>query len=124
MAVDKIAMADKLGQLIRRYVDDHYSLELLRFFGGYPHARFSELAVVHALNSNHGTMYIRGALRQLVDKGVVKISTDNNVSLYALTEDESLCNLASDLAKLDWHQWQLVFRQTYPIPGVLIRVSQ
>lgn len=116
MAVHKIAMAEQLGQLVRRYVDDHYCLELLRFFGGYPHTRFSELAVVHALESNYGVLYIKRALRRLTDKGVVRISTDNNISFYSLTENESLCTLASDLAKLDWSQWQLVFKQTYPNP--------
>jgi len=112
MTMAKITIEDRLGQFIKQYVDDHYCLELLRFFGWYPHAQFNELAVIHALNSNRGKLYTKGALRQLVDKGVVRISIDNNISLYSLTEDESLCSLASDLAKLDWRQWQLVLRQT------------
>ena len=112
MTISRITIAEELCQFVKRYVDDYYCLELLRFFGGYPHARFSELAVVHALNSNRGKLHTKRALKQLVDKGVVRISIDNNIPLYSLTEDESLCSLASDLAKLDWRQWQLVLRQT------------
>ncbi len=118
MTMAKIIIEERLGQFIKQYVDDNYCLELLRFFGWYPHARFNELAVIHALNSNHGKLYTKRALRQLIDKGVVRISIDNNIPLYSLTEDESLCSLASDLAKLDWRQWQLVLRQTLPIRGI------
>ena len=88
---------------------------LFRFFGGYPRAKFSELAVVHALNSNHRKSYIKRALRQLVDKGVIRRSINNNIPLYSMTEDKSLCSLASNLAKLDWNRWQLMLRQTLPI---------
>ncbi len=117
MAVDKIAIAEKLCQFIEQYADDHYCLELLRFFGGYPHARFSELAVVHALNSNNGKLYTKRALRRLMDEGVIRTHNENNVLLYSLTGDESLRSLASDLAKLDWRQWQLVLRQIYLSSG-------
>jgi len=116
MTISRITIAEELCQFVKRYVDDHYCLELLRFFGGFPHARFSGLAVVHALNSDRGKLHTERALKQLVDKGVVRMSIDNNISLYSLTEDESLCSLASDLAKLDSRQWQLMFRQTIEAP--------
>ena len=118
MTTAEITIAEELCQFIGQYADGYHCLELLRFFGGYPRAKFSELAVVHALNSDHGGSYIKRALRQLVDRGVVRISIDNNISLYSLTEDDSLRSLASDLAKLDWRQWQLVLRQTLPTRGI------
>lgn len=114
MIFPEIATQEKLCQFIKEYADDHYCLELLRFFGGYPHARFSELAVVHALNSNPGKLHTKRALRRLADKGVVKTYIENNVPLYSLTDDESLFSLALDLAKLDWRQLQLLLRQTHP----------
>ena len=117
MAVDKIAVAGKLRQFIEQYADDHYCLELLRFFGGYPHARFSELAVVHALNSNNGKLYTKRALRRLMNEKVIRTYSENNVLFYSLTEDEILVSLVSDLVKLDWYQWQLLLRQTYSIYG-------
>ena len=114
MTVPQITIAEKLYQFIKEYADDRCCLELLRFFGGYPHARFSRLAVIHALDVNGGRLYTGRALRHLTDKGVVKTYIENNVCFYSLTEDESLRSLASDLGKLDWRQWQLVVRQIYP----------
>ncbi len=102
---------------IKEYLDDRCCLEIIRFFGEYPRTRFSRLAVIHALNVNGGgRFYIERALQQLVDKGVIRIST-NNIPLYALTEDEPLRRSALALARLDWQQWQLVLTQIYPSPG-------
>jgi len=114
MAKAEITTAEELGQFTKQYVDSYHCLEVLRFFGGYPHAQFSELAVVHALNCEK--LYIKRALGQLVDQGVLRISICNNIPLYSLTEDESLCRLVSNLAKFDWPQWQLMLRQTLPTP--------
>ncbi len=114
MTTAEITIAEEMCQFIKQYVDGYHCLELLRFFGEYPHAKFSELAVVHALNSDQGESYIKRALRQLVDKGVIRMSVNNNIPLYSITEDNSLCSLASNLAKLDWSGWQLMLRQTLP----------
>jgi len=111
MTVSDIAILEKLHQFTKEYADSYCCLELLRFFGGYPRARFSRLAVIHALDVNGRKSNIEKALKHLIDKGVVKTYIENNVCLYLLTEDESLSSLASYLAKLDWHQWQLVVRQ-------------
>jgi len=115
MIVSEIAIAEKLYQFTKEYADGHCCLELLRFFGGHPRTRFSQLAVVHALDVNGRRLYIEKVLRHLIDKGVIKTYTENNVRLYSLTEDESLRSLASALAKLDWRQWQLMVRQIYPV---------
>jgi len=121
MTVAQITLVEKLCHFLNPYMDDSYCLQLLRFFGAYPYTRFSEPVIVHTMNPNNGKPHTRRALRQLVDKGVVRMSTDNDILLYSLTEDESLRNLASELAELDWSQWQLVFRQTCPTLG---RVGQ
>ena len=118
MTFTKSTGEEKLSQFMKQYVDDQHCLELLRFFGGYPRARFSELAVVHALNSNYGKLYTRKAIRQLIDKGMIQTSTDNNICFYSLTNDESLSSLATDLAKLDWHQCWLALRQTLATSAV------
>jgi hypothetical protein len=117
MTVAQITLVEKLCRFLNQYMDDSYCLQLLRFFGGYPYTRFSEPVIVHAVNPNNTKPHTKRALRQLVDKGVVRTSMDNDILLYSLTEDESLRNLASELAKLDWSQWQLVFRQTRPTLG-------
>jgi hypothetical protein len=116
MTTSEIAVAKELDQFLKEYVDSQHCLEILRFFSKYPHARFSGLAVVHALNVNGVRSYIERALKHLIDKGVVKTYIENKVRLYSLTEDEPLSNLASSLAKLDWRQWQLMVKQIYPVP--------
>lgn len=114
MAKAEITTVEELGQFTKQYMDSYHCLEFLRFFGGYPHAQFSELAVVHALGSGCDRLYAKRVLGQLVDKGALRISICNNISLYSLTEDESLCRLALELARLNWHQWRLILRQTLP----------
>lgn len=117
MVKAEMTTMEELGQFTKQYMDSYHCLELLRFFGGYPHAQFNELAVVNALNlGRDDKLRIKGVLRQLVEKGVLRISICNNISLYSLTEDESLCRLALNIAKFDWGQWQLMLRQTLPTP--------
>ena len=116
MIMTRIATEERLCQFVKQYVDSLYCLEILRFFGGYPYARFSELAVVHALNSDPGKLFTKRAIRQLVDKGLVRISTDNDMCFYSLTEDESLSSLVTDLARLDWPQWRQLLRQALVAP--------
>jgi hypothetical protein len=123
MTGSEIAIAEKLYEFIKEYTDGHYCLEILRFFGRCPRARFSELAVVHALDANGGRLCIARVLRHLIDKGVVKTYIENNVRLYSLTEDGSLRSLALDLAKLDWNQWQLVVRQVYLVHTLTLNPS-
>ncbi len=117
MVVAEVAVTEEpCPSFIKEYADDYGCLEIIRFFGAYPRARFSRLAVVHALNVHGGRLYIERALKQLADKGIVRISTNNNILLYSLTEDESLRRPALALARLDWHQWQLALTQIYPAP--------
>lgn len=117
MTLAKTTFLEELCQFAKQFMDDSYCLELLWFFGRYPHTRFSERVVVHALNSNNGNSHTKRALRQLVNKGVVRISINHGIPFYSLTEEESSHSLVSGLARLDWHQWQLVFRPTCPTSG-------
>ena len=110
MAVKELSLEEKLCQFIREYGDDWCSLELLRFLGRHPHTRFCRLAIVPAVN--RGTLDIEGALRHLMDKGLVTVHAANGVHFYSLTEDESLRSLALSLAALDWRRWQLMLEQT------------
>ncbi len=113
MTITDIATERELSQFVTEYAGDQYCLlELLRFWGRHPRARFSRLAIVHALDSTK--LYIERALRYLVKKGAVSTHTENNISPYSLTEDESLRGPVLDLAKLDSHQWQLMIKDVQP----------
>ncbi len=113
MAIAEVAIPDKLCRFIGQYAEDHYCLlELLRFLGRHPSTRFSQQAIAYALNS--GRLHVETALKYLVNRGAVRRNVENNAPFYSLTDDESLRGLVLDLAKLDWSQWQLVLRRSYP----------
>ncbi len=102
----------ELCQFAREYADDQCSLELLQFFGRFPHTRFGELAVYRALNSRK--LFVGRALKSLTDKKLVRRDVENSVPIYSLTGDETLRNLVLNLARLNRSQWQLLLRQVYP----------
>ncbi len=113
MAVSEVAIEEKLCQFIKEYADGQYCLlELLRFWGRHPNTRFSQLAIVHALDSRR--LYVETALKHLINEGIIKTYIENGDFRYSLTEDEELRNLVLDLARLNWCQWQLMLGQMYP----------
>lgn len=112
MVVHDLSVEERLRQFVKEYDGDHCSLELLLFLGRHPHARFSQLAIVHALNS--WRLDVERALRHLKDKGLITTHAENGTAFYSLTENESLRNPVLDLLKIDWYQWQPVLRQVYP----------
>ncbi len=113
MTVTQANERQSMCQLTQEYADDPYCLKLIQFFGWHPNARFSGLAILHALNVSSERHYIERAMMQLIDKGVVRTYSENNVRLYCLTDNESLRQAARDIARLDWSQWQVVLRQSY-----------
>ncbi len=111
MIKQEVGVEDKLCQFIKDYCDGQCSQELLLFLGRHRQARFSYLAILHALGARR--LDIDRALQHLMNKGLVKMSiADNGLPLYSLTRDESLFGLVSGLAALDWWQWQIIREQT------------
>jgi hypothetical protein len=96
------------AQIINKYIDDHYCLELLRFFGTYPQVRFSELAVIHAQNDDGEKSRIRSALGRLVMNRMVGVCIENGSHLYKLTADEAVHDTVVSLARIEWHQWRKI----------------
>ena len=95
---------EKRHQLLGEYANSLPCLRLIQFFGRFPSARFSRLAIIHALND--GKIPIEKALNQLADKQILDIIYLNKVVLYALTQDEQRRRLVLELAQLDLNQWQ------------------
>lgn len=100
-------------QVIKEYGDELYCLELIQFFGWHPDTSFCELAILHALSVSGERRYVEKALHQLIDKGLVKTYSENNIAFYCLTDDETLRQLALYIAGLDWRQWQAMLRQNF-----------
>jgi hypothetical protein len=110
----EISQQDAFEQLIDNYIEDHYCMELLRFFGSHPRTRFNRLAVT--LNGNGQRSEAESALAQLIEKGVVKTSIENNVPLYSLTEDKSIRRRVLELINLEWCHRQLALSTAHPVP--------
>lgn len=104
----EITIPENLYQFAREYVEDHYCLKLLQFFGTHPYATFSKLAIVHALNASGERLYIERALDFLTAKEAIKTSVSNGFALYSLSDKEPLRKLALALSKLGCYQWQIL----------------
>jgi hypothetical protein len=81
----EVATVGTLDKVIKRYAEDRSCQEVILFLGRHPHARFSRLAIVHALNGYK--LYTEQALNHLANDGVVKRFVKDNLPLYSLNED-------------------------------------
>ena len=101
---------DKLSKMVKEYGEDHCSLELLKFLGRHPHARFSRMAIAHSIDAQR--LNIDRPLKQLITAGLVRMNIENDQPVYALTEDQPLCDLVMQLVSLDWYKWQTMLRRS------------
>ncbi len=76
-----------LGQMVKKLINNHCCLTLLRFFVAHPNGRFSKLAIVHAIDDNHNKPEVEKSLMQMVDEGVLALKIENDVSFYMLTRE-------------------------------------
>ena len=105
---DKRAKSEP-GNLMMSLIGSRSSLAVIRFFAEHPNGRFSKLAVVHALDETDRRRAIEEAIEDLVSNGILKTLMANTVCYYQLTLDEPVRGIVLRTAKLDWHQWQLVY---------------
>ena len=83
----EVASSDVLSRFIEEQRNDYYAWQLIVFFAEHPYVHFNRLAIIHALNQDNGRRYIQIALDELIEQGIIKVSTDANLSLYSLAED-------------------------------------
>ncbi len=117
MTLTDVRVVEAIQHFIQEYGDDHCCIELLRFFGGYQDTRFSKLSIIHGMDATSRRLYVERALMLLIDKGAVRASAENGSCLYCLADDPPLRRLATELARLDWRQWQSLIRELYPVLG-------
>jgi hypothetical protein len=114
--VKNIDIEDKLYSFIKDFGDDLNSLELLLFFSRHPLARFNRTAVIHAVTSQQFDTGI--ALKRLTDQKIVVTYFENGINLYALTKEEPLHSLASQLNNIDQRQWQIILEHILDAQGI------
>ena len=86
-AIAGVAVPDVLSRFIEEQRNDYYAWQLILFFSEHPYVRFNRLAIIHALNQDNGRRYIQIALDELIEQGIIKVSTEANLPLYSLAED-------------------------------------
>ena len=95
--------------LIDEYRGKSFYLELLRFFGTYPRARFDSLTVMYELDKTGMKTDIGKALAYLVRQKVLREYVENNTHFYSLTDDEQVLRQALETVMTEWNRWQMSF---------------
>jgi hypothetical protein len=111
MKITGVTERNTFNQLIEKCSENRHCLELLRFFADHPNARFNRLAIIQAHDENDREYGVERALVELINKGIVKVSIENNTHFYSLTKDESRRSLALEIARLEWRHWQLILNK-------------
>ncbi len=107
---ENIVVEGNLRQFIKEYCNNRSSLELLVFLGRHPCTKFSQLAIIHALDARKAD--IVEAIQYLTDKGLVVTRTgESGLRFYSLAEDSPSRDLVLELVALDWWQCQLMLEQ-------------
>ncbi len=88
MTISQNGDKTKILHIDKTTAEFYYCQELLAFFRRHPRARFSRLAVVHALNGCRSG--VEGALSDLANKGILKKQIENNVTFYSMLDDKSI----------------------------------
>ena len=85
MTTSQSAIGEKLAHPLGEYASDPCCQEVLEFLKRHPRARFSRLAIVHALNSHR--LYVERALSHLTASGMIRQYLRNNVPFYSLSAE-------------------------------------
>ncbi|MDO8567269.1 MAG: hypothetical protein Q7R57_00980 [Dehalococcoidales bacterium] len=105
--VQRVIVEEKQRSFVKDSCNSRCSLQLLLFLGRHPHARFSQLAIVHAVDARRAD--VEKALRNLQERGLVMMwNADNGLPFYSLTGDEALSRQVMELMSLDWWQYHLM----------------
>lgn len=114
--MEEIKIEDRLCEFIRAFSDDLNGLELVLFFGRHPNAKFNRTALLHALNVRQFDAGL--ALKKLVNRKIIETCSENGITLYSLTADESVRSLINSLVNLGQRQWQIILEQILKDQGL------
>ena len=83
----EVPVSEVLNRFLEEQRNDYCAWQLILFFAEHPYIRFNRLAVIHALNHENGRRYVQKALDELIEQGIIKVTTEGNLPLYSLAED-------------------------------------
>ena len=107
-AVIKEKEGNGIRDLIKSMIRSHSSLGVVRFFATHPKGKFSQLAIVHAMDETDSHREIKSALAELAAAGVLKMITEHRICFYRLTTEEPVRGIVMRTAEMDWRRWQLI----------------
>lgn len=84
---DKAPVSEVLNHFLEEQRHDYCAWQLILFFAEHPYIKFNRLAIIHALNQENGRQYIQKALDELIEHGIIKVTTESHLPLYSLAED-------------------------------------
>jgi len=100
---------EELYHFLKEHGNNRMKRQLLAFLGRHPNAKFSRRVICCALDCSK--LEAEGALRAMVEEGLLDEHTNNSVTLYSLTKNEGKSRLVLELASLSWEQRQLMLRR-------------
>lgn len=107
MAIPAATLHEEAGQLIWQYAGDESGLDILLFLARHPHARFTRLAILHALGGSR--LVTEQALGRLTDSGGLRRQVENGVALYSLGGNAQLRSALLGTVSLDHCQrWRVL----------------
>lgn len=95
MAVENDKHRERLEQFLRDYVGTRLELELLCFWSRHHDTKFSQSAVLYAMDSNK--LDTQEALDTLVTRGLLQRQVVNGVALYSLSAGDDRRSLVLEL---------------------------
>ena len=87
-------------EYIGRYKNDHFSLELHRFFGTHPHTCFSKKAIVHALKQDTGNLQLENTLSHALNECLIKEQAEDCICLYSLSGANPVHEMVISLSRM------------------------
>jgi hypothetical protein len=107
-----------LEGFLQEHGNNRVRMELLLFWALHPNARFDRRAIGYALDCSKSDT--EKGLKAMAEEGLLDENSCNGVTLYSLTTNIERRQPVLELAKLSWHQWQLMFSRVQgerPSPG-------
>lgn len=109
MEAPNVLAEESLYRFLEKHSDNRVKRELLLFWGMHPNARFDRKAICYALDCSK--LDTEGALRAMVEEGLLDKCISNDVTLYSLTKNEERRRPVLKLAAFGRDQWQLMLKR-------------
>ena len=103
MVAPKILNEESLYRFLEEHGDNRVKRRPLFFWGSHPNAKFARNAIYYAQDCTKRE--VDGALKAMVEAGLVDTHMHNDMTFYSLTANEEKRRPVLALAALGWDRW-------------------